>query len=499
MGDQYRDAINLIEQEDTLSALTLLQSLREEEPDYRDVQERIAQILQTHRVHEIFAEAEQAYQQGQWSEAILLYNLIRQQDITYQLSTVELHLFDSYMQLAGQKMTLGGLSAAGVVETADLYRNALSIRPRDGLAQANLSLLSQYQQAGELMAQKQYGQSTSLLAALYANNPDFLGGDAKRRLFDSRMGYAGQLEEEGNLFAALVQYNAAAVLPVEGALQAQLRAQSVERALMPTATSTPTPTATPTPDPFEAILKMITPTPAPLEQYTGWIAFRSDRPGSRTGLWVMRPDGSEVLPANDPTGLYDHLIEQATWSPDNQRRIWVEDDGSGVSVAIYMWRYDVPAHWKEARVELLNNSGINYQPSFSPDTQSIVFTSQRHAGPTDGDWGLWGDEIFIIYFADYNPSGYVQPRRLTNNDWEWDKHPTFSPDGQTIAFWSNRISGRAQIWAMNVDGSNQRNLSNNEWNDWDPVWLVPKRELPELEGDENTIPVFDPALYDLDN
>ena len=174
------------------------------------------------------------------------------------------------------------------------------------------------------------------------------------------------------------------------------------------------------------------------------------------------------------------------------------DDGSGKSVAIYMWRYDVPSHWRDARVELLNNSGINYQAIFSPDGASVAYTSQRGSGPTDGEYGLWGDEIFTFQFSDFNASGYVQPHRLTQNEWEWDKHPTFSPDSRTIAFWSNRISGRAQIWAMNSDGTNQRNLSNNEWNDWDPVWILPRRDVPVLK-DQNAVELFDPDKYKADD
>lgn len=495
MADEYRKAANLLEAGDLARSLAIFQTLRDADPAYRDVQERIAQILKTLQVQEIFVEAEKAYLSGQWADAILLYNLIRQQQLSYRSATVEQHLFDSYMQMAGQKMNTPSLNQAELEQTADHYRRALGLRPRDTAAQASLATLNQYQQARNAMAEERYDQSTPLLAALYANNPNLLGGDGRGSLFQSRMGYGGQLEAAGNLFAALTQYNAAASLPVEGALQARLKARSIELALMPTPTPTPTLTPTPTPDPLDAILKMMEPTPSPLDQFVGWIAFQSDRPGSRSGFWVMRPDGSDQQAVIDPTGLYDHLRQQVTWSPDNQRRIWVEDDGSGSSVAIYMWRYDVPPHWLEARVELLNNSGINYQPSFAPDGQSIVFTSQRGAGPTDGNWGLWGDEIFLIRFADYNPSGYVQPIRLTANDWEWDKHPTFSPDGQTIAFWSNRISGRAQIWAMNVNGANQRNLSNNEWNDWDPLWIVPKREIPQLNDGKDRAALFDPAKY----
>ncbi len=61
--------------------------------------------------------------------------------------------------------------------------------------------------------------------------------------------------------------------------------------------------------------------------------------------------------------------------------------------------------------------------------------------------------------------------RLTFNAWEWDKHPSWSPDGSQIVFYSNRDTGRRQLWIMAADGAGQRNLSSNEYNDWDPVWV----------------------------
>ncbi|RME58701.1 MAG: hypothetical protein D6790_11590, partial [Caldilineae bacterium] len=211
-----------------------------------------------------------------------------------------------------------------------------------------------------------------------------------------------------------------------------------------------------------------------------------------------RPDGSDQQPVVDPHQFYEHLKKQATWTNDNLRRVYVEGEkNNDAVVSIYMWRYDVPAHWREARVELLNNSSVNYQPALSPNNEFLVFTSQHPKGPPVPPWGNWGDEIFLLRFDEINRDGYVTPHRLTFNDWEWDKHPTVSPDNQFIAFWSNRITGRAQIWIMNVDGSNQRNISNNQWNDWDPVFVVPRREVPEVEKKSQVVgPGFDPALYE---
>jgi Tol biopolymer transport system component len=100
-------------------------------------------------------------------------------------------------------------------------------------------------------------------------------------------------------------------------------------------------------------------------------------------------------------------------------------------------------------------NALVYDPAWSPRGEQIAFVGTMSNG----------DEIYTI-----SPNG-GDPSRLTFNSWEWDKHPTWSPDGTQIAFFSNRETGRRQIWVMNADGSNQRNLSNSEFEDWDPVWV----------------------------
>jgi TolB protein len=48
--------------------------------------------------------------------------------------------------------------------------------------------------------------------------------------------------------------------------------------------------------------------------------------------------------------------------------------------------------------------------------------------------------------------------------------PAWSPDGQKITFMSER-DGNAEIYAMNVDGSGQRNLTRTRgWGERWPAW-----------------------------
>ena len=80
-------------------------------------------------------------------------------------------------------------------------------------------------------------------------------------------------------------------------------------------------------------------------------------------------------------------------------------------------------------------------PSWSPDGRFIAFT-----------WNGGGGG-FNIYLTDVS-SGQVL--RLTHEG--RNESPTWSPDSRHIAFQSNR-SGRWEIWGMNIDGSEPRQLS----------------------------------------
>ena len=78
--------------------------------------------------------------------------------------------------------------------------------------------------------------------------------------------------------------------------------------------------------------------------------------------------------------------------------------------------------------------------SFSPDGSEILFAANH-----DGDL-----EIFVV-----NVDGSDQ-RQLTDNGGQ-DFFPSWSPDGQTIVFSSDR-SGAEELSLMDTDGGNQRPL-----------------------------------------
>jgi hypothetical protein len=70
-----------------------------------------------------------------------------------------------------------------------------------------------------------------------------------------------------------------------------------------------------------------------------------------------------------------------------------------------------------------------------------------------------------IYVMDANGS---DPRNLTDNPGD-DEEPAWSSDGTKIAFTSSR-DGNAEIYVMDTDGSNQKNLSDSPEGDDHPSW-----------------------------
>jgi TolB protein len=66
--------------------------------------------------------------------------------------------------------------------------------------------------------------------------------------------------------------------------------------------------------------------------------------------------------------------------------------------------------------------------------------------------------------------GERDPLQLTHNAWEWDQHPSWSPDGRALVFMSNR-TGQRQLWLMDPDGANARPLTDGRFAAWDPVWV----------------------------
>jgi Tol biopolymer transport system component len=178
------------------------------------------------------------------------------------------------------------------------------------------------------------------------------------------------------------------------------------------------------------------------------IAFNRWQDGGKE-IYVMDADGS------NQTRLTEAGAGAPVWSPDGQKIAFVRDDGT----------YTMDADGSN-EVNLSDDQANDKWPTWSPDGQRIAFASD----PDD----VGGDNLYEVYVSNAL-SG--KQANLTYSV-TWDDYPAWSPDGQKIAF--TKISarfldcgicvGESEIYVMDADGSNQTRLTTNRADDTFPTW-----------------------------
>jgi len=101
-------------------------------------------------------------------------------------------------------------------------------------------------------------------------------------------------------------------------------------------------------------------------------------------------------------------------------------------------------------------------PSFSADGRTVAFSSNR--GP--------GDSLHIFVIS--RDGSHV--RQVTEGEAS-DRDPSFSPDGKRIVFSRVVGFGAPRIFVVNVDGSGPRQITNEEGSDNDPVFTPNGRTI----------------------
>src|SRR5262245_11005718 len=134
-----------------------------------------------------------------------------------------------------------------------------------------------------------------------------------------------------------------------------------------------------------------------------------------------------------------------------------------ILAAVLYWRLGSGAGVKEAAplknasfTQLTDQAGPEYFPSLSPDGKSLVYAS--HAA---GNWDIYFQRV-----------GGRNPVNLTRDSTADDTQPVFSPDGERIAFRSEREGGG--IFVMGATGENVSRLTDYGFN---PAWAPDGKEI----------------------
>ena len=181
-----------------------------------------------------------------------------------------------------------------------------------------------------------------------------------------------------------------------------------------------------------------------------------------TEIYVMRADGTDRrrLTSNE---AFDG---SPTWSPDGERIAFARVTDPGTPSAhsgIVVMDADGGNEMQITRAVL---PGYDLAPAWSPDGLSIAFTRVAASTTSDGPSAT----IFVV-----SPEG-GEPRRLTDEGGE----PHWSPDGSRIAFTAYRdrfgrtcfheCSMSGEIYVLEVESGQEKRLTRSKADDGSPAW-----------------------------
>jgi hypothetical protein len=227
----------------------------------------------------------------------------------------------------------------------------------------------------------------------------------------------------------------------------------------PTRTARPTATATPI---FVLVENIPVTTPAPTPPVPailqGKIVFLTAYRGNprQPNAMVINPDGSE-LGLMTTNFFYTLAAGRDMFSADRRYKVFAlrEAGGEAHNAGSFQIFYDDLFYNSFKHQLTYHGAGVAWAPVWSPTGETIAYVSSETGN----------DEIWVTQ------RGQWPGTQLTHNEWEWDHHPSFSPNGSEIVFSSNRIGGRRQLWIMSASGENPRQLTNLPYEAWDPVWV----------------------------
>jgi Tol biopolymer transport system component len=166
-------------------------------------------------------------------------------------------------------------------------------------------------------------------------------------------------------------------------------------------------------------------------------------------IYVMNADGSDQRLLISNQWALDSM---PAWSPEGNRiALASRERGKDFEISVVSVAEDLQGITGEVG-KLTDNEFDDLHPTWSPDGRQIAFYSQR---------GNYSD----IYVVDCDGTDENQLTETLSND----KDPAWSPDGKLIAFVSNRDNDN-EIYVMKPDGSDQGALTENDSNEWSPAW-----------------------------
>jgi TolB protein len=176
---------------------------------------------------------------------------------------------------------------------------------------------------------------------------------------------------------------------------------------------------------------------------------------SHSQVFTIGPDGGGLKQLTHVAR--DQGAGSPDWSPDGERIVY-ESNQSG---AFHIW---VMSANGQAKSQLTDQSGFeDFQPSWSPSGKRILFS---HCAEPFGPGFIVDCDIDVM-----EANGTHVRTLLSQGNWT-NVRAVYSPDGEWIAFGSDRGGLQSAVWVMDKQGSSLKRLTQPRlrafWPDWSP-------------------------------
>ncbi len=226
-----------------------------------------------------------------------------------------------------------------------------------------------------------------------------------------------------------------------------------------------------------------------------WIAFVSN-----DSVWVIKKDGTGLRQVTTPPVFeWDNM---PSWSPDGSTILFVRNSDV----------YEIDALSTGLGTKLIDGA---HDPAWSPDGSMIAYENQTdnkiwvadsstgvplfRVTSDDGRHPCWSPDGKRIAYAKSGEISLIDlggsnDQQISNPPIDYDdESPNWSPDGEKILFDREEPAVSESVWVVNIDGTNEQDLTPSMIEARDPDWQAIPLEDPEPVGGElltNNIPIM---------
>lgn len=185
-------------------------------------------------------------------------------------------------------------------------------------------------------------------------------------------------------------------------------------------------------------------------------------------LWLVPASGGLARQITDSVGTH-HSPDVA---PGGQRVAYVAEYGENSAIVIA----DLDNRWSR---KLSHGDEYVLQPRWSPAGRLLLYGQWPHYDMP------WDERAMVVVDTETGETTVIAGgERVVNGDAVW------SPNGQQIAYVSDRDSEFTNLWVIDADGSNARRLvTENNRHQW-PAWSPNGRRIAYTRNDQMTCQIW---------